>query len=176
MNILNLLTQNFGHGSRTRTPDDDVPYPTGYRGRIAHDPGLCTGCATCAYVCSPGAILVSDNDEKSVSWKYSEDRCTFCSFCVTYCPTHALSIEAQSPTLLSERIQHYISHTIALQPCRECGRPVRLIPEATLIQLYGDPLPEEIADAQGLCERCRQRATGQRFVTALVGRRGDHDN
>jgi hypothetical protein len=27
-----------------------------------------------------------------------------------------------------------------------------------------------------LCERCRQRTTGQRFLKALVGKRGNHDD
>jgi hydrogenase-4 component H len=176
MNIFNVLSQNLGRGSRTRTPDNSVPYPTGYRGRIQHDLTLCTACGTCAYVCSPGAITTDDSDPEVVNWNYTEDRCTFCSFCVTYCPTQALSIEAASPSLLSERAEHYISHFIALQPCEKCGRPVRAIPDVTLIRLYGDPLPEEIAAARGLCEQCRQRVTGERFVTALVGRgrRGDH--
>jgi hydrogenase-4 component H len=176
MNILNLLSQNFGQGSRTRTPGNSVPYPAGYRGRIEHALALCTGCGTCAYVCSPSAISIEENSAQVVTWKYTEDRCTFCSFCVAYCPTQALSIEAVSPTLLSERAQHYLSHAITLEPCRECGQPARSIPEMTLIRLYGDPLPEEIAAARGLCERCRQKVTGERFVKALVGKRGEHGN
>jgi len=175
MNIFNVLSQNFGQGSRTRTPDNSVPYPAGYRGRIEHDAALCTGCGTCAYVCSPSAISIKDNDAQTVTWKYTEDRCTFCSFCVSYCPTQALHIEAVSPTLLSERPQHYLIHSIALQSCRECGQPFREIPYVTLLHLYGDPLPEEIAEARGLCERCRQVFTGERFVKVIANTRGDHD-
>jgi len=171
MNILNVLSQNFGHGSRTRTPNDSVPYPNGFRGRISHDLSLCTGCGTCVYVCSPGAIAIHDEEGgKSVNWKYAEDQCTFCSFCVEYCPTLALGIEAKSPTILSERSQHYLIHSIDLPLCKECGRPTRLIPDVALIHLYGNPLPEEIESARGLCENCRQRMTGQRFVTALAGK------
>ena len=175
MNILDVLSHNFGQGSRTRKPENNVPYPTGFRGRIDHNAELCTACGTCAYVCSPEAIHIDDENEQDVTWNYTEDRCTFCSFCVTYCPTQALSMEIVSPALLTELAQHYITHPIILAPCKECGRPVRSIPEMTLIRLYGDPLPEEIAEARGLCESCRQRVTGQRFVKALVGRGGDHD-
>ena len=175
MNILNVLSQNLNHGSRTRRPDNSVPYPAGYRGRINHDAAFCTGCGTCAYVCSPGAISVEEQTAQSVTWRYTEDRCTFCSFCVTFCPTQALGFEALSPALLSERPQHYLTHSITLQPCRECGQPVRAIPEMALIRLYGDPLPEEFAKARGLCERCRQRMTGELFVRAIAGKRGEHD-
>lgn len=176
MNIVQLLSQNFGRGSRTRTPEDTVPYPGGYRGRIEHEASLCTGCGTCAYVCSPGAITIEERNAQAVTWEYREDRCTFCSFCVSYCPTRALHIEAVSPALLNERAEHYLSHLIPLQPCEKCGQPVRVIPAGVLVRLYGDPLPEEIAAARHLCERCRQRVSGERFVTALVGRRGEHGN
>ena len=81
---------------------------------------------------------------------------------------------AVSPALLSERVQHYLTHSLTLQPCRECGQPFRTIPEMTLLRLYGDPLPEEIAEARGLCERCRQRVAGERFVKVMTVNRGEH--
>jgi len=169
MNILNLLSQNLGQGSRTRTPDDAVPYPDGYRGRIKHAEDLCIACGACVYSCSPSAITIDDHGGQVVTWKYTEDRCTFCGFCVQYCPTKALSFDAVSPAPLTERSQHYLAHSITLGACRECGRPVRIIPDAILTHLYGDPLPVDIAEARGLCERCRQRETGSRFKNAIKG-------
>jgi formate hydrogenlyase subunit 6/NADH:ubiquinone oxidoreductase subunit I len=172
MNIITLLSQNMGHGSRTRQPEDAVPYPDGFRGRITHTMENCTACGTCVYTCSPGAITVEEQSEKVLVWKYSEDRCTFCGYCVQYCPTQALSFEPLAPEPLTEKPQHYLSHAIELQACRECGRPVRAIPEMTLIRLYGEPLPEEINEVRGLCEKCRQKATGRRFMKVLVGKGG----
>jgi len=169
MNILNLLSHNLGQGSRTRSPDDAVPYPNGYRGQIQHAVDLCIACGACVYACSPGAITIDESDGQSVQWKYTEDRCTFCGFCVQYCPTAALGFEAVSPAPLTERAQHYLAHTIVLQSCRECGRPVRLLPDAILTRLYGDHLPADIAAARGLCETCRQRMTGDRFKNVLMG-------
>jgi hydrogenase-4 component H len=168
MNILTVLSQNFGRGSRTRKPADAVPYPDGFRGPIHHAEDLCIACGACAYACSPSAIKLDESNPEAVVWKYTEDRCTFCGFCVQYCPTQALSFEAVSPQPLSERSQHYLTHSIALQPCRECGQPMRLIPEVVLKRIYGDPIPEDIVQAQGLCERCRQRATGSRFKKAMI--------
>ncbi len=170
MNIFNLLSQNMKEGSRTLQPEDVVTYPDGYRGQLEHVAEKCIACNTCVYVCSPSAIKIDDAPGQDPVWHYTEDRCTFCGRCVEYCPTQALSFARVAPAPLNERPQHYLTHTIALQPCRECGRPVRAIPEVTLIRLYGDPLPQEIVAARDLCETCRQKAIGQRFVDTLAGK------
>ncbi len=175
MKILDVLSQNLRRGSRTRQPNDVVPYPEDFRGRLSHALELCTACGTCVYTCSPGAIKIDDADEKVVRWTYKEDRCTFCGFCVQYCPTQALSFEKESPAPLTERKQHYISHDIELPACKVCGRPVRVIPEMTLERLYGSPVPEEIIAAQGLCENCRQRSVSKRFLKTIVFTGDRHD-
>ena len=159
MNILHVLTQNLGNGSRTRQPDDTVPYPAGFRGQIEHETGECIACGTCVYTCSPGAIHIMDNGFVQ-QWEYSEDRCTFCGRCVEYCPTPALRFKEAAPAPLTDRKQHYLSHSVQLQPCRNCSKPVRMIPDAMLTHLYGDPVPEDILAARDLCEHCRQLATG----------------
>lgn len=168
MKILGVLSQNLKHGSRTRQPNDVVPYPQDFRGKLSHTLDLCTGCGTCAYTCSPGAIAINDEDENVVRWTYTEDRCTFCGFCVQYCPTHALSFEQESPAPLTERQQHYIFHDIVLPKCKACGRPVRVLPEMTLKKLYGSPLPQEIVEVKDLCEQCRQKLLSKRFLKTIV--------
>jgi formate hydrogenlyase subunit 6/NADH:ubiquinone oxidoreductase subunit I len=170
MNVFDVLSQNLSHGSRTRTPDASVPYPQGFRGRITHDPALCTACGTCVYACSPSAISVDDRDAWTKRWNYTEDRCTFCGYCVQYCPTHALAFDPVAPAPLTERPQHYLADDIVLKPCPQCGKPVRAVPEVTLQQTYGDPLPAEIAEARGLCEGCRQKAAGRRFFDSVVNK------
>ena len=170
MNIFNLLSQNLGQGSRTRPPDEAVPYPAGYRGQINHEAALCTACGTCIYTCSPGAITRDNSVPEYVVWQYSEDRCTFCGFCVEYCPTQALSFVPSAPAIVADRSQHVICHRIDCQPCPGCGRLIRPLSEATLIGLYGDPLPEDVAASRMLCESCRQRATTRRFREALAGK------
>jgi formate hydrogenlyase subunit 6/NADH:ubiquinone oxidoreductase subunit I len=175
MNILSLLSYNFGHKSRTRRPDNAVPYPTGFRGKLLHNIELCTACGTCVYACSPGAIKISNEEANIANWDYTEDQCTFCGFCVQYCPTHALSFAQESPAPITQRIQHYLFHEIALQPCRMCGKPVQMIPEVTLEQLYGSPLPAEIVETLGLCEQCRQELISKRFLNAITVK-GDRKN
>ena len=168
MNILNLLTHNLGHGSRTRKPDDAVPYPNGFRGKLLHNIDLCTTCGTCVYVCSPAAITIDTSESDIADWDYQEDRCTFCGFCVKHCPTHALSFEKESPSPITERVEHYQYHEIEIQPCRICKKPARILPLESLEQIYGKPLPEEIVDTIGLCEHCRQELTSKRFLKAIV--------
>lgn len=168
MNILNVLSKNFGHKSRTRKPDDAVPYPTGFRGVLLHNLERCTACGTCVYACSPGAIKIDESEPDVIHWIYTEDRCTFCGFCVQYCPTKALSFEKGSPASITERKQHYRDHEIELKPCRNCGKPVHAVPEVTLRELYGDPLPFEIQESLGLCEHCRQELVVKRFLKTVV--------
>jgi formate hydrogenlyase subunit 6/NADH:ubiquinone oxidoreductase subunit I len=175
MNILSVLSHNLGHGSRTRKPEDAVPYPNGFRGKLNHRVDLCTACGTCVYTCSPGAITIDDDEKFIVDWTYTEDRCTFCGFCVQYCPTHALSFEKVSPAPLTERVQHYLFHQIELQPCQNCGKPVHLMPEPLLEQMYGSPLPKEIVETQGLCEECRQQLISKRFLNTVVVKGDRHD-
>jgi len=175
MNILNLLAQNLGNGSRTRHPDDAVPYPTGFRGKLTHDTSLCTACGTCVYTCSPSAITIYNNDAGVSHWNYTEDRCTFCGYCVQHCPTHALDFDREAPRPIMERAQHYIFHEIVMPPCRICGKPAQTIPEMTLKRLYGTPLPEEIIESQGLCEHCRQELVSKRFLKAVVGKGVNHN-
>jgi hydrogenase-4 component H len=168
MNIFNLLTQNFSHKSRTRQPSDAVPYPRDFRGRLEHNTDLCTVCGTCVYACSPAAIQVSGMDEAEANWDYTEDRCTFCGFCVQYCPTHALTFAFESPVPITERSQHYTFHVMEQQPCRNCGKPSHALPLGSMEKIYGKPLPEEIAETIGLCEKCRRELTGKRFLKAVV--------
>ncbi len=170
MNILNLLSINLGRGSRTRPPEDAVPYPPGYRGRLQHEASLCIACGMCVYTCSPGAITRNEQAPDCVFWAYTEDRCTFCGFCVDYCPTQALSFEPVAPAPLTDRTQHYLTHPIQFQPCADCGQPFIPLPPAVLTRLYGEPLPADVTAANLRCDQCRKRATSRRFREALVGK------
>ena len=165
MGILSILSRNSARGSRTRRPDDKVPCPAGFRGLITHDPARCTGCRTCAYVCSPGAITFGETDPHCVDWAYFAGQCTFCGRCVEYCATHCLHFEETMPPVAPDQAAHRVMHQVSYRPCGRCGRPVIPLPLQTLLALYGDPVPAGIAARQALCERCRGR-------TAAEGLRG----
>lgn len=168
MNILNVLSKNFRQGSRTRKPADAVPYPKDFRGVLLHNVERCTACGTCVYACSPGAIQIDASDPEFSHWLYNEDQCTFCGFCAQYCPTKALSFQQVSPEPLADRKSHHRDHEIELKPCRNCGKPVHAVPEVTMRELYGDPLPFEIKETIGLCEHCRQELVVKRFLKTVV--------
>ena len=164
MRILSILSRNSVLGSRTRRPEDEVPCPTGFRGMITHDAARCTGCRTCAYVCSPSAIAFGQVDPASVEWSYFAGRCTFCGRCVEYCPTRCLGFEETMPPVALDQAVHRLTHRIAYQPCARCGRPVIPLPLQTLQALHGEDVPEVIVAQHGLCERCRGRVTAGRLI------------
>lgn len=169
MNIFKILTQNLGGGSRTLAPADAVEYPAGFRGVLHHQTELCTACGTCAYTCSPSAIVPDRSDERFVVWRYFEDRCTFCGLCVDYCPTGALSFEARAPEVVQERAQHYISHQIDMEPCPGCGQLFKPLPPPALERLYDHQPAEDVASMARICDKCRRQATSRRFKQALSG-------
>jgi hydrogenase-4 component H len=163
MGIFSILSRNSARGSRTRTPADSVACAAGFRGMITHDPTRCTGCRTCAYVCSPSAIAFGDADPRFLEWTYFAGQCTFCGRCVEYCPTRCLGFEESMPPVTTDQAAHHVAHPIAYQPCARCGRAVIPLPLATLRALYGDPMPESLASDQGLCERCRGKTAAGRL-------------
>jgi Pyruvate/2-oxoacid:ferredoxin oxidoreductase delta subunit len=140
---------------------------------LSHDAARCTGCRTCAYVCSPNAITFSQADPCFVEWTYFAGQCTFCGRCVEYCPTRCLACEEAVPPVTGDPSAQRVTHRIAYQPCPRCGRPVIPLPLQTLQALYGDPVPEGIAARHGLCERCRGRTAAERLRGMFEG--GDHE-
>jgi hydrogenase-4 component H len=172
MGILRILSRNSARGSRTRRPEDEVAYPAGFRGLITHDTASCTGCRTCAYVCSPAAIAFGEADSRFVEWTYFAGQCTFCGRCVEYCPTRALGFEEAMPPVARDQSAHRVTHRVPYQPCARCGQPIIPLPLQTLQLLYDGSVPEGIAVQHSLCERCRQRTTALRLRSPYGA--GDH--
>lgn len=172
MNILSVLLGNFQIGSRTLRPDDEVKYPSDFRGVISHDTADCILCGACAYTCSPGAIILTDQGDKG-TWTYKEDQCTFCGRCVEYCPTRALSFKQKAPAPTLEREQHYIIHPVQLPICSECGKPFRRLPGDYLREKSPEmSFDQKLVDE--LCEDCRRREYGSRVMNNFKDKRGDY--
>jgi formate hydrogenlyase subunit 6/NADH:ubiquinone oxidoreductase subunit I len=172
MNILSVLLGNFQVGSRTLRPEDEVKYPTDFRGELSHSTEVCIVCGACAYTCSPGAIILSDQGEL-VTWTYKEDQCTFCGRCVEYCPTRALVFKQNAPAPTQNRSQHYLIHSIELPICSQCGKPFRRLPAKYL----SEKSPEMSINQkllEELCEDCRRREYGSRVMNNFNDKRGDY--
>lgn len=170
MGILTILGRNAANGSRTRAPGDVVPYPEGFRGVLHHDASRCTGCGTCAYVCSPGAIATGPADGPVSGWAFAADRCAFCGRCAAHCPTQALDFTPTAPAASADRSAHAIAHQVFREPCAGCGRPVVPMPIAMLARLYADPPPGALLVRHRLCERCRRKAAATALTAGGRGR------
>jgi len=178
MSIWQIIKDNLAAKVRTHTVQETVPPPPALRGMLAHTAERCTACGTCVYVCSPGAIRVSEQDDLHAEWQYFAGQCTFCGKCVAYCPTQALCFENR-PAPVSRDVEVYrVSHSMAYTACERCGKLFIPLPGHVLIQLYGDPLPAEIAAVRFLCDGCRNKNAVRSLKDALRGqlaRRGaDH--
>jgi formate hydrogenlyase subunit 6/NADH:ubiquinone oxidoreductase subunit I len=64
-----------------------VPFEN-YRGKPVVDNDNCVGCETCANVCPPYAITITDNKEKGIRIiKRDYGKCIFCGMCQEHCIT-----------------------------------------------------------------------------------------
>ena len=163
MGILDIVWRNFGHRARTRRPDDMPARPPPFRGLIEQDPGLCTGCRTCEYVCSPKAISFGKQREIGITWNFFAGQCSFCGLCVQYCPTHAITNQGKLPPVTGDQSQLKVTHEIRYHPCASCGKPIIPIPEEALEQVYGAALTDLELEQQMLCQECRRRTASQRL-------------
>lgn len=118
------------------------PRPSPFRGLIEQDVGLCTGCTTCAIVCSPKAISFTKEHDTGITWNFFAGQCSFCGLCVQYCPTHAITNPGKLPPVTGDQSQLKVAHEILYHPCASCGRPIIPIPEAALEQVYGGALTD----------------------------------
>lgn len=167
MDIFSRITNNLFQRARTRRPTDTVPHPSGFRGELLHDTDLCTACGTCAYVCSPSAIVVDRSLPQEATWAYQMMQCTFCGRCVDYCPTHALSFGQRlaQPVFAVRHTSHRVPNTL----CAQCGEAIFPLPLPVLEATYGSPVPPEMEQMNRLCERCRKKAYSARIKHSFTG-------
>ena len=162
MNILQVITTNLGREADTLRFPARVAPPPEFRGLVQLDPERCVGCATCAYVCSPGAIKVS-SEEAYYEWAYDPGQCTFCGRCVDYCPGQALAMASESCPIYTQAGDLQQVQRLAYPRCAECGQPAHPINNWVLARAF-DEITAEVREWSLLCERCRQR----RYQPALL--------
>jgi formate hydrogenlyase subunit 6/NADH:ubiquinone oxidoreductase subunit I len=171
MNIFQIIFGNLTKRSRTRKPEDKVPYPTDFRGELDHKAKQCVLCGTCVYVCSPGAITIETQEEKGF-WHYDTGRCTFCGRCVEYCPTDTLSFLDHSAPNVNQRADEFTSHAIEYQHCKRCGAMIIPLPYETLVRIYhSEEAAQHAVQVHELCERCRSRVQSESMKSGISGMR-----
>ena len=168
MGILDIVRRNFGRPARTRRPDDMPPRPAPFRGLIEQDPGLCTGCRTCNYVCSPKAISFTEERGTGITWNFFAGQCSFCGLCVQYCPTHAITNQGKLPPVTGDQFQLRVAHQIRYHPCSSCGKPIIPIPEEALVQIYDGKISDLELEQRTLCQECRRKAASRRLADVFV--------
>ena len=103
MSILREMLENLISKPCTiRYPEQSVPIPKAFRGKVCLIDEKCIGCSRCALVCPSGCIeMVPDsrevefNDKKIVRKKKPQVRvysCLRCGLCEQFCPTEAISL------------------------------------------------------------------------------------
>ncbi|BCY18175.1 formate hydrogenlyase complex iron-sulfur subunit [Leptolinea sp. HRD-7] len=169
MNILQIIFKNAGKQSRTRKPDNHVPFPVDFRGELDHNALMCTLCGTCTYVCSPEAIDISKEEDMGY-WNYDAGQCTFCGRCVEYCPTKALSFKQNSTPIANSRSQEKTFHIVEYQHCTRCGATILPLAYESLVHLYhSEEAARKAVEVHKLCERCRNRLHGQFLKSGISG-------
>ncbi|WP_165855338.1 NADH-quinone oxidoreductase subunit NuoI [Marinobacter sp. JSM 1782161] len=103
---LRTLGMVFMHGFRKREtlsyPDEPVPLPPRYRGRIVltRDPDgeeRCVACNLCAVACPVDCISLQKGEKDDGRWypeffRINFSRCIFCGMCEEACPTSAIQL------------------------------------------------------------------------------------
>lgn len=103
---LRTLVMIFAHAWRKRDtlryPEEKVPVPPRYRGRIVltRDPDgdeRCVACNLCAVACPVGCIALQKAEREDGRWypdffRINFSRCIFCGMCEEACPTTAIQL------------------------------------------------------------------------------------
>ncbi len=106
-----------------------LPYPfapavpaEGFRGRVTVDAERCIGCAGCANVCTPRAIVVSDPSQEIRTLEFFLERCTYCARCAEVCPEKAITVTKEFETATNQVSDMHMKVEVFMGTCRRCGR------------------------------------------------------
>lgn len=100
--IFGVLRHTFTPPVTVQYPDEKVPLPPRYRGRIilARDPDgeeRCVACYLCAVACPVDCISLQATEQED-GRRYPEffrinfSRCIYCGYCEEACPTYAIQL------------------------------------------------------------------------------------
>ncbi len=162
MSIFRVIAANLQRQPVTLRFPQRIAPPQAFRGTVHMDAERCVGCGTCAYVCAPSAISVTDGITH-YEWDYDPARCTFCGRCADLCPTRALAMEVERAPIYRQvgALRQVIR--LAYPLCPECGQPAQPVNDVVLARAFAE-ITDEVRSWSRLCGRCRQR----RYQPALL--------
>jgi formate hydrogenlyase subunit 6/NADH:ubiquinone oxidoreductase subunit I len=74
-------------------PKEKASIPKNFRGKIAFNSKLCSGCKMCMRDCPAKALAIEKvGEEKIFKANFLFDQCIYCAQCVDSCPKNALAI------------------------------------------------------------------------------------
>lgn len=80
-------------------PEEKVPVPEKFRGRIVYDKDACIGCLLCIRTCPSGVI--GTTIEKKV--KFDLSKCVFCGQCAEICPKNAIALSSEFEMVVHDK-------------------------------------------------------------------------
>lgn len=144
------VTEPFPFGEAAATPKR-------LRGRVHINPELCVGCQTCIHVCVARAIKFNKHSDgfDVVVWN---NTCCLCGQCAHYCPTKAITLSNDWHTAHRNKDKFtFVSiGKVQYDKCAECGKAIRILPQAVLDKIYANHPEIDIAHISKLCPECRR--------------------
>lgn len=159
MSFLKVLWNNLRQGPVTDPfPFGETYTPERLRGRVEIDASLCTGCGTCAHVCTAGAINIARKDDGSgfdvTVWR---NTCCLCGQCRYYCPTKAITITNNwhNAHRTTQKYTWLTRASITYDTCEVCGARMRFLPKSVIDRIYAGHDEVNARRIAHLCPKCR---------------------
>ena len=98
-----VLRSLFLKPATVNYPQEPLPMPERFRGKLKFDPAKCIGCLLCKKDCPTNAITIKKVGEKQYEAELDLGKCIYCAQCVDSCPKGALAITPEYELALTDR-------------------------------------------------------------------------
>ena len=113
-----------------------APFPVspGFRGKPQLAAEQCIACASCALVCPPNALtMTNDTVAGTRTWTLNLGRCIFCGRCEEVCPTKAIALTQEFELAVGSKSDLLQQATFKLEACSQCGQAFAPAKEVNLV-------------------------------------------